>query len=682
MKLKSYLYNSNSNSLGFGKNQSVAWVSEQDYFQLIGSSDLDSQYYVKITSNELLCKFTIYIKLARLNPAAKMEEGYIWIPREIIPERKQVDKGTPLDINVIDIEQIKKAESITIKLKPEEVKKWSEDEIVKAETIFRSKNEVAFIEQRHFIIPMTKDVVMGDVVTIYPQPKNFYEPFRIEKDTLVHFEGLPADKQQTIDFSQIGGLDSIIEKLREVIQIPLICPEYLEKFGVKAPKGILLYGPPGNGKTMIARAVAHSMGTAFQAIEGTEIMSKYYGEAEKELKKKFEEVISRGGGIIFIDEIDSLASIRQADSSEALVSIVATLLTQMDGINSSDRVLVIGATNRINAVDPALRRPGRFDLEFEVPLPGITERKDILNKYIHLEKGECFDSSISDKSLTIIAEQTNGYSGADLKSLYREACMNAIRKCITWNKDTGKLELTKKKEEVFVSYADFENAKKQIVPTSMRELGVNENITPWNQILGLDEFKISIENLNSDLQFLTKKSSIGTRPSFANILLYGEKNTGKQTFVNSFAQKFGYESFSIDLLNLDSISMQEAYRNIESTFQKNSQVEPSILVIHDGETPNKELYLAKIEREIDKINKRACIFVFFLTEHLIQDEKLIVNRLFKIKYNFNLDPKKVKEVLSAKYPSEQIPGYCQIGRCIVDIEEQIALRNRHNENIS
>lgn len=682
MKLKSYLYNSTSNSLGFSGKNSLAWVSPEVYKELLPNRNDDVPHYVKIECKELLCKFSLYVKIEQLNTANNLEEGFIWIPREIIPERNQVDKGTILEVTFLDQNNIKAADSITIKLNPSEVKKWSQDEIEKAENIFRSKIDVSFVEQRLFIDPMTKDIVMGEVVSILPKSREICTPYQVTPNTRIHFEGLPADKQKTIDFSQIGGLSHVIEKLREIIQIPLVCPEYLDKFGVKVPKGILLYGPPGNGKTMIARAVAHSMGTAFQAIEGTEIMSKYYGDAEKELKRKFQEVISRGGGIIFIDEIDSLASLRQEDSSEALVSIVATLLTQMDGINSSDKVLVIGATNRLNSVDPALRRPGRFDLEFEIPLPNIDDRKDILSKYVHIEKKDCFDSSVSSESLAMIAEQTNGYSGADIKSLYREACMNAIRKCISWNKETGKIEITSKKEDVKVSFSDFENAKKVIVPTSLRATGLNDQTVQWDKIVGLDDIKSKLEEFNKKMVFLINRNSIFSRPSFGNILLVGDRHTGKQTCVMSFAQKFGYEALYVDFLELDAKSNLEALNYIETIFRKACQVEPAIILINDSDSSCKNLYLSKIEDEIEKINKRSNVFVFFSTENISITENSIIDRVFSNTLNFNISRDVITTSLCNKYPNEIIPNYKQIGRCISYIEEQLALNHLNDESIS
>lgn len=230
---------------------------------------------------------------------------------------------------------------------------------------------------------------MGEVESIYPKNENKNTLYRITEDTKIHFLGLPANRQKSIDFSQIGGLQNVINRLREIIQIPINSPELLGRFGIKSPKGMLMYGPPGNGKTMVARAVAYSMGSSFITIEGPELMSKYVGVGEQRLREKFEEAESKGNCIIFIDEIDSITSKRSEDSAEYQVSIVATLLNLMDGMTSNSKVFVIGATNRLNAIDPALRRPGRFDLEFEVPLPNTSARYDILTKYIKLEKTNC-----------------------------------------------------------------------------------------------------------------------------------------------------------------------------------------------------------------------------------------------------------------------------------------------------
>ena len=250
-------------------------------------------------------------------------------------------------------------------------------------------------------------------------------------------------------------------------------PEYFSKFGIKPPKGVLLYGPPGNGKTMIARAVAQSFGASFIEIDLSDALQKYKGVGEYNLGKKFEEAERKRNAVIFIDEIDSIASIRAVDSEQHEISLVGKLLSLMDGIKSSHRVFVIGATNRLSAIDPALRRPGRFDKDIEVPQPDCESRFDILCKYVKWQDKTIFEVDVDDAYLKELAAKIDGFSGADISALYAETAMSAIRRNLQMD-DSGKAFMTKDAENILISKDDFEAARLVIKSTEQRTLESNK----------------------------------------------------------------------------------------------------------------------------------------------------------------------------------------------------------------
>ena len=532
IKVKIKRYISTGNSLKFPQYDMNVWLSPTALNNLGILENLSrNPQFVKIECKLPINKFTFYAKVASLNSNNELEEGFIWIPSEIINKRIIFDRNTEVEISPVEIADTMVAESVTIRLVEKEVENWSEDEVSMAMQNYKTRNGIAFMQQLVFIKPRTKNVVVGEIESIYPRPESFTQLFQISKETKIFFEGLPKNQQKVIDFNQIGGLNAVIDKLREIIQIPITYPEHLSRFGIKPPKGMLMFGPPGNGKTMIAKAVALSMGASFISIEGPELMSKYVGVGEQRLREKFEEAETKGNSVIFIDEIDSIASIRSESSAEYQVSIVATLLNLMDGMKTNN-VFVIGATNRINAIDPALRRPGRFDLEFEVPLPSTEGRLDILTKYVKLEKKELFDDNVTIKTLNKIADLTTGYSGADLSLLYREAAMIAVRKNVKIDKASGKLFEISKPEEYKISEKDFYEAMRHIVPTSMRDLDFVKNITPWEDLVAVEDIKNELEQLHIKLERYVDSENLLVRPSFSNFIISGIKGSGYRWYKN------------------------------------------------------------------------------------------------------------------------------------------------------
>lgn len=633
IKVKIKRFISEGNSLGFPQYGMHAWLTPSAMSQLgILEASKKMPQYVKIECKLLLNRFIIYAIVASLNSRIENEEGYIWIPSELIHPRIIFDNNTEVEVSPVNLDDLPIAESISIRLKEKEVENWSEEESNKAIQNYRIRNGIAFMQQLMFVKPRTKRVVIGEIESIFPRPASFSQLYLTNKNTKIVLEGLPKDQQKVIDFTQIGGLNSIIDKLREIIQIPVTCPEYLQHFGIKPPKGMLMYGPPGNGKTMLARAVAQSMGSSFFSIEGPELLSKELGENERRLTDVFVEAENKGNSVIFIDEIDSIAPVRNDGAAEYQVSLVARLLTLMDGLKANN-VFVIGATNRISAIDPALRRPGRFDLEFEIPLPSTAGRLDILSKYIKLDRAELFDESVTFKTLQKLADITSGYSGADLSLLYREAAMIAIRKNVIIDRETGKLRRTEGPNANKIAEADFLEAMRHIVPTSMRDVEPVGRSVQWDELIGVNETKREFEELHNKLKHYVNSDILKNRPSFANIVLLGLKGSGKRTIVSSFASHFGYEIFNMDILRMQAEQSEDISKQMEIIFSKAKQTAPSIIAISNlNEVDSPERFLLRILNEISLINKRMMLLVVLMLDNTkeLEDKYLGYKKFGKV----------------------------------------------------
>jgi transitional endoplasmic reticulum ATPase len=288
-----------------------------------------------------------------------------------------------------------------------------------------------------------------------------------------------------VAYEDIGGLGNQIQRIREMIELPLKYPELFERLGIRAPKGVLLYGPPGTGKTLIARAVANETDAYFTSISAPEIMGKLYGESESRLRALFEEASRKSPAIIFIDEIDAIAAKREDMGSEKQVEkrVVAQLLTLMDGLASRGQIIVIGATNIPNALDPALRRPGRFDREITLPIPDQRGRLEILN--IHTRGMPLAD----DVSLEKLSEITHGFVGADLEALCREAAMSAIRQILP-SIDFEQSEIPfEKLLSLEVTMENFREALREVEPSAIREVFVEVPNVQWDDVGGLESIK-------------------------------------------------------------------------------------------------------------------------------------------------------------------------------------------------
>ncbi|MBN2042634.1 MAG: CDC48 family AAA ATPase [Candidatus Aenigmarchaeota archaeon] len=376
----------------------------------------------------------------------------------------------------------------------------------------------------------------------------------------------------SITYEDIGGLHDSIHKIREMVELPIRHPELFGRLGIDPPKGVLLYGPPGTGKTLLAKAVANESGASFYSISGPEIFSKWYGQTEENLRKIFEDAEKSAPSIIFIDEIDSIAPKREEVSGEVEKRSVSQLLALMDGLKARGKIIVIAATNRQNALDPAIRRPGRFDREIEIGIPDQKGRKEILQ--IHTRNMPM----TNDVSLDWISGVTYGFVGADLESLAKEAAMSALRNNlpqISWKKSE---ELPQEVlENLKVSRKDFENALKMVEPSAMREVMVEIPNIRWEDIGGLEELKESLKEIVEwPLKNPKSFENIGIKPP-KGILLYGPPGTGKTLLAKAVAHESGANFISIKGPEVFNKWVGESERKIREIFKKAKQVAPSII---------------------------------------------------------------------------------------------------------
>ncbi|NOX71505.1 MAG: CDC48 family AAA ATPase [Candidatus Micrarchaeota archaeon] len=396
---------------------------------------------------------------------------------------------------------------------------------------------------------------------------------RIGQNTKLELKEEPILTGSTaVTYEDIGGLEDAISKIREMVELPLRHPELFEKVGIEPPKGVLLYGPPGTGKTLLAKAVANESGANFILINGPEIMDKFYGQSEANLRNKFEEAEKNAPSIIFIDEIDSIAPKREDVAGEVERRVVSQILTLMDGLNARGKVIVIAATNRPNAIDPALRRPGRFDREIEIGVPGQKGRKEILQ--IHT-RNMPLDKSVN---LDALAAKTYGFIGADLAALCKEAAMSALRRHlpkISWEKDEELSEDVVNK--IRVTDKDFTNAMKMVEPSAMREVMIEVPKVTWSDIGGLDEIKEHLkETVEWPLKYPDAFKKIGIRPP-KGVLLYGPPGTGKTLLAKAVANESGANFISVKGPELLTKWVGESERKIREVFKRAKQVAPSII---------------------------------------------------------------------------------------------------------
>ena len=374
-----------------------------------------------------------------------------------------------------------------------------------------------------------------------------------------------------ITYEDIGGLKNEVQKVREMIELPLRHPEIFERIGIEAPKGVLLYGPPGTGKTLLAKAVANETNANFYSIGGPEIMSKFYGESEERLRETFKQAQENSPSIIFIDEIDSIAPKREEVSGDVEKRVVSQLLSLMDGIEGRGKLVVIGATNRPNALDPALRRPGRFDREIEIGIPDEQGRYDILQ--IHTRGMPLTE----DVNLESIAKVTHGFVGADLEALSKEAAMRSLRRVLPEiNMEQNKIPV-EVLNKIKITNEDFQNALKDVQPSAMREVQIQRPNVSWDDIGGLPEVK---EELAEAIEWPLKHADLFNQADVKppkGLLLYGPPGTGKTMIAKAVATTSEANFISVKGPELLSKWVGESEKGVREIFRKARQAAPCIV---------------------------------------------------------------------------------------------------------
>ncbi len=397
----------------------------------------------------------------------------------------------------------------------------------------------------------------------------------VSRSTQIELKEKPVEEitrhVPSVTYEDIGGLKRELRLVREMIELPLKHPELFQHLGIDPPKGVLLYGPPGTGKTLIAKAVANEVDAHFISISGPEIMSKYYGESEQRLREIFEEAKENAPSIIFIDEIDSIAPKREEVTGEVERRVVAQLLTLMDGLEARGEVIVIAATNRPDAVDPALRRPGRFDREIEIGVPDREGRKEILEIHTRgMPLGE-------DVDLEQLAELTVGFVGADLEALAKEAAMHALRRVLPEIDIEAEEIPSEVLENLKVTMDDFLDALKNIEPSAMREVLVEIPNVRWGDIGGLEHAK---QELREAIEWPLKYPEVFKTTNIKapkGILLYGPPGTGKTLLAKAVANEANANFISVKGPELLSKWVGESEKHVRDMFRKARQVAPAIL---------------------------------------------------------------------------------------------------------
>ncbi len=435
----------------------------------------------------------------------------------------------------------------------------------------------------------------------------------VSEDTTVSVAEKPTLEKvgaSNIRYEDIGGLKEEIETIREMIEVPMRYPQVFKKLGVSPPKGVLLYGSPGTGKTLLAKAVANETEANFVHLAGPEIMSKWYGQSEENLRNVFKDAQQNAPSIIFIDEIDAIAPAREEVSGEVEKRVVSQLLTLMDGLEARGEVVVIAATNRPEALDPALRRPGRFDREIQIGVPDRAGRKEILQ--IHTRGMPLTEKVNLDK----MADITHGYSGADLNALAKEAAMRALRRIMPELKKLKDEEITKDiLDKIQVNEEDFEDAMKKVEPSAMREVLVEIPRVRWEDIGGLKDVK---EELTQSVEWPLKHNKlfkeVGITPP-RGILLYGPPGTGKTLLAKAVANESSANFISVKGPELLNKYVGESERGVRKIFKRARQVAPSIIFFDEiesltgtrgmGEDSSgvKESVVAQLLSEIDGVSE-------------------------------------------------------------------------------
>jgi transitional endoplasmic reticulum ATPase len=441
-----------------------------------------------------------------------------------------------------------------------------------------------FVKSRLLEFPLVEGdsifvVILGSAIPFTVVRSRPHGIVKISQSTNLNVLGEPTVSAKGIPrvtYEDIGGLHEEIRRTREMIELPLRHPELFQRLGIEPPKGVLLYGPPGCGKTLLAKAVASESEANFFSINGPEIMSKFYGESEKRLREIFEKAQKNAPSIIFVDELDAIAPKREEVTGEVERRVVAQLLALMDGLETRGNIIVIGATNRVNAIDPALRRPGRFDREIELGVPDKQGRLEILQ--IHTRGMPL----AQDVKLQEFSNITHGYTGADISALCREAAMKALRRYlpeINLQEDQQIPPDLLEKMEVIAD--DFMLAFREITPTAMREVYIEIPSVHWTDVGGLDKVKQNlIESVEWPIKYPNRFKQVGIEPP-KGVLLYGAPGCGKTLLAKAVATEGEMNFISIKGPEIFSKWVGESEKAIREIFRKGRMAAPSVIFIDE-----------------------------------------------------------------------------------------------------
>src|SRR6188472_240434 len=532
---------------------------------------------------------------------------------------------------------------------------------------------VPLIKGDNVMVPYFGGRLTFQVIGVSPLQAAAAESVLVTQKTIFHI----TDKDQALGkgvpqvaYEDIGGLKEEMQKVREMIELPLRHPEIFEKLGIEAPKGVLLHGPPGTGKTLLAKAVANESNAHFISISGPEIMSKFYGESEARLREIFKEAKEKAPSIIFIDEIDSIAPKREEVTGEVERRVVSQLLSLMDGLEARGKVIVIAATNRPNAIDPALRRPGRFDREIEIKVPDKRGRLEILQ--IHT-RNMPLESDVNQEK---IASVSHGFVGADLEYLCKEAAMKCLRRLLPeLNLEDEKIppEVLNK---LIVTMSDFENALKEVMPSAMREVYLESLDVEWNDIGGLDDVK---RELQEAVEWPLRYPDLYTKLGHSNpkgILMHGPSGTGKTMLAKAVATESEANFISVKGPELLSKWIGESERGVREIFRRARQAAPCVVFFDEidsiapvrglgGDSMVTERVVSQLLTELDGIQQLTSVVIIAATNRsdMIDPALLRPGRFDKIVYvplPEKATRKKILEIHSLEKPISDIVDFDRI----------------------
>ena len=493
---------------------------------------------------------------------------------EKYPDTIRIDGQTRKNLGValndlLEIKKVKTSQAKTVTLMPV-------NDIVTVDKEFTD-----FVKNRLKGMPLSQGdeisvMILGNSMDFKIKKVSPKGIVKIERPTqLTILSESSGDKKSGITYEEVGGLRAEIKVMREIVELPLRHPELFTRLGIEPHSGILLYGPPGCGKTLLAKVLASESEANMFAINGPEIMNKYYGETESKLRDIFKEAKEHSPSIIFIDEIDAIAPKREEAYGDVEKRVVAQLLALMDGLTDRGNVIVLGATNRPDSVDPALRRPGRFDREMEISVPNADGRLEVLQ--IHTRGMPIAD----DVELKILSSELNGYTGADMKSLCREAAMKSIRRYLPEiDLETEKIP-SKILQSMDIKIIDFYDAMHEVVPTALREFYVERSKIYWENVGGLDEAKkVLEENLIAAMNEPEKFLKMGIKPP-KGVLLYGPPGCGKTILARALSTESGGNMILVRGPEILSKWVGESEKAIREIFRKAKSASPCVIIFDE-----------------------------------------------------------------------------------------------------